>query len=463
MQQKKQEAEERRIAAAAQAKKAVENASPGVTISLGSLFGGFLGGGNPAPAPARAQMPPSAGAKGPVKASTAPRGVPTISKWKQNVDGSISGFISGSTSFDDGDAITTSPIKGDASGVVQTTSGSKYFLAPIKEKQRSFTIPLFGGGDKPKATAGAAPVQTPAQKSSSKVNANKAAEAKRAAAIQATQERKAAAEAKLREAAVVARTKKEEQKRVAKDRKAAAEVRRQEAIAKKEEAQRLQEERKAAAEAKRQEALATAQAKKQEQQRLAQRKKAATQAKETVKDASPGTTISLFSGLGLGSRPVRSPPMPAPVVVPRIPATKARGVPKGVPTISSWKQNVDGSISGVISGSPSFEDGRPVTTSPLKSEAVEGAVVQTVSGSKYFLTPQAKKRSATFSLFGNSSGAKVAPAPAPTTEPSPAAIAVRARKEEQAKRAAMKKKQVEERKATARARKAEKAAGELVV
>jgi hypothetical protein len=70
----------------------------------------------------------------PSKRSTkkAPRGVPTISRWRKNFDGSISGRVSGSRDFDNGEKITTSPIpmRGSiASGeVVSTGSGSKYFL-----------------------------------------------------------------------------------------------------------------------------------------------------------------------------------------------------------------------------------------------------------------------------------------------------------------------------------------------
>ena len=62
----------------------------------------------------------------------APAGVPTINKWRKNRDGSITGLISGSSSFSENEKVTTSPIaQGDiASGeVVRTGSGSRYFLA----------------------------------------------------------------------------------------------------------------------------------------------------------------------------------------------------------------------------------------------------------------------------------------------------------------------------------------------
>jgi hypothetical protein len=63
---------------------------------------------------------------------TAPRGVPTLNKWKKSGDGCITGLITGSRTFGDNVKITTSVIaKGNiASGeVVTTQSGTKYFLS----------------------------------------------------------------------------------------------------------------------------------------------------------------------------------------------------------------------------------------------------------------------------------------------------------------------------------------------
>jgi len=60
--------------------------------------------------------------------------------------------------------------------------------------------------------------------------------------------------------------------------------------------------------------------------------------------------------------------------------------PNGVPTISSWRLNGDGSVSGKITGSPNFRNGETVTTSPISKGRIEkGSVVQTGSGSRYFL------------------------------------------------------------------------------
>jgi hypothetical protein len=62
-------------------------------------------------------------------------------------------------------------------------------------------------------------------------------------------------------------------------------------------------------------------------------------------------------------------------------------VPKGIPVISNFKQNRDGSLTGFISGSNSFKDGEKVTTSKLApgQTVTPGKVVTTISNSKYFL------------------------------------------------------------------------------
>lgn len=92
-----------------------------------SLFG--FGGDAP-----KAESVTTAAATAPVKAtptvakSAAPRGVPTISKWKVDPsDNSISGIISGSSAFKDGEPVTTSAVIGQvaSSTVVRTKSGSR--------------------------------------------------------------------------------------------------------------------------------------------------------------------------------------------------------------------------------------------------------------------------------------------------------------------------------------------------
>ena len=54
-------------------------------------------------------------------------GIPTLVSWKQNHDGCIFGYVKGSSSFDDGQALLTSPIRGEVVGgtVIETVTGSK--------------------------------------------------------------------------------------------------------------------------------------------------------------------------------------------------------------------------------------------------------------------------------------------------------------------------------------------------
>ena len=90
-----------------------------------SLFG--LGGGA-AKVSASSEQPTQPVTKATTKTAVAPRGVPTISKWKLNPrDNSISGFISGSSAFKEGEPVTTSAIVDEAAGnsVVRTKSGSR--------------------------------------------------------------------------------------------------------------------------------------------------------------------------------------------------------------------------------------------------------------------------------------------------------------------------------------------------
>ena len=84
-----------------------------------------------------------------------------------------------------------------------------------------------------------------------------------------------------------------------------------------------------------------------------------------------GATISLF-GFGGGKSDD----------APTVSTTASSVAPRGVPVISQWRQERDGSITGSISGSSAFKNGDPVTTSPIKGNAVGGTVVSTKSGSR---------------------------------------------------------------------------------
>lgn len=67
------------------------------------------------------------------KSSTkkAPGGIPTLTGWTIDDDGTVTGVISGSRGIDDGDIVTTSPIvdgRKERFETVTTISGSVYFL-----------------------------------------------------------------------------------------------------------------------------------------------------------------------------------------------------------------------------------------------------------------------------------------------------------------------------------------------
>ena len=114
---------ERKAREAKAAADAVKQAKPRATFSLFGLGFGDVDEGLP---PAKKVTP---AAKAPTKG--APPGVPTMKRWKFNKDGSITGIISGSKSFKDGERVTTSMIsrgritRGE---VVTTGSGSRYYL-----------------------------------------------------------------------------------------------------------------------------------------------------------------------------------------------------------------------------------------------------------------------------------------------------------------------------------------------
>jgi len=153
------------------------------------------------------------------------------------------------------------------------------------------------------------------------------------------------------------------------------------------------EQKKAAAEDKKREAEEKRAAQAEARELVAEAKRAAAEAKkrgasaqQTVGQAKRGASISLF---GIGQPAETKAPTK---VAPQRAAKKAQIVskaPRGVPAISNWKQNRDGSISGRVFGSDAFDEGESVTTSAITSDAVDGAVVQTLSGSKYYLQPKA--------------------------------------------------------------------------
>ena len=110
-------------------KAALEKISQPSARGTVSLFG--LGG---AAAPPTASVPSKSRpvvTSAPSKAIKAPPGVPTLKSWRRNAGDTVTGIISGSRNFADGERVTTSKIVSGtlSSGeVVRTGSGSRYFL-----------------------------------------------------------------------------------------------------------------------------------------------------------------------------------------------------------------------------------------------------------------------------------------------------------------------------------------------
>ncbi len=74
--------------------------------------------------------------------SAPPAAIPTITSWKKNPDGSVTGFVYGSQYYLDGDDITTSPLTTNAKGdtIVTTSSGSRYVRSFPIDVTRHFFV-----------------------------------------------------------------------------------------------------------------------------------------------------------------------------------------------------------------------------------------------------------------------------------------------------------------------------------
>jgi hypothetical protein len=332
------EMEEKRATALAAkgAKQTIAKAKKGATISLGFFNFGSDSDDESTP-----------DAKSPKDSATAPRGVPTLTKWYQNNDGSITGLISGSNGFAQGESITTSPVPTNPSkeSVVSTVSGSKYFLDGKPSSAPWFN--LFGGAKKTEPST---------QNKVSSANAAATAAGKRK---QAAEEKKAAVEAKKAEVEAAKRARQE-----------LAEKKKAELEAKKAEAKQQKE---ALVAAQREKAIAAKQ----------QKKAPSPPAKKKVDPKAAGLLAKKKGGT-ISLKPLAK---PSPGFVGKKTGSKGAKPPPGVPVINKFKANRDGSISGLIYGSKSFNEGERVTTSKLApNQKVEGGnVVTTVSGSKYFL------------------------------------------------------------------------------
>jgi membrane protein involved in colicin uptake len=166
----------------------------------------------------------------------------------------------------------------------------------------------------------------------------------------------------------------EEKRRKAEEAKAAAAAAAEARRAAAEEKRRKDDEAKAAAIAAVQQA-AEAKRKEAEEKRAAAIR--ARKAQESVKQAKPRSTFSLTALFG-SSKDSSDAASARPTVEPQM----ASSAPRGVPTISGWTQNRDGSITGRISGRSGFKDGEKIETSPIGGKAIGGTIVTTASGSK---------------------------------------------------------------------------------
>ena len=189
-------------------------------------------------------------------------------------------------------------------------------------------------------------------------------EAAKARALEA-QRKKEEAAAKAR--ALEAERKKEEAAAKAR----ALEAQRREADARKKlaemEARKREEERQAAAEA----AAEAKRVRAAEQAAAKEKAEKAREAEKLMQASSTRGTINLGSLFGFAGSDE-----------PTEPATTTTSAPKGVPVISNWIQENDGSISGNIRGKVGFRNGEGITTSPVQRGAQGGTVVTTKSGSQ---------------------------------------------------------------------------------
>jgi hypothetical protein len=99
----------------------------------------------------------------------------------------------------------------------------------------------------------------------------------------------------------------------------------------------------------------------------------AKRALDAVEQGTPRSTFSLAALFGFGDDDSKT-------------GKSSSGAPPGVPSMGRWRENRDKTITGFITGSPTFAEGEQVTTSPIaRGNISAGEVVVTNSGSKYFL------------------------------------------------------------------------------
>jgi hypothetical protein len=200
------------------------------------------------------------------------------------------------------------------------------------------------------------------------------------------------ADAKVKEAQAAAKLKadtlRQQRLAAAKEKEAQAEATRLAAERKRQQVLKATQDAQQLAKRATQEKAAKAAEQRKEPNQAAQQKTAEKQQKQTeeailskLSQAASQATIGLF---GFASSPMNDGDRRLAVKPTAYKLSKT--APSGVPSLSRWKENADGSVTGTITGSKSFRDGEKVTTSAIaKGSVAAGEVVVTGSGSKYFL------------------------------------------------------------------------------
>jgi len=129
-------------------------------------------------------------------------------------------------------------------------------------------------------------------------------------------------------------------------------------------------------------------AKEREAKRLEREEKrlAATQKREALARGGTGGTRAVTGKARGGSRAVTTQPKTKTTASSPFAFFGAIGKQAEPPTLAKWRQNRDGTITGLIYDSKSFEDGTRITTSPVPRGAKKGTLVKTDGGSTYSLT-----------------------------------------------------------------------------
>ena len=283
------------------------------------------------------------------KLKTAPKGVPTVVAWTIRSDGGIAGQVFGSANFKQGERFETSPIvKGevDNGNVVETASGSRYFLSEMLVKQMKET--MVKSGPVPKQTGN--PPSRPTIQLTQKV---KEKDAKKA--MEALEKAKAGMSISLSSLFGFDDESSSSSTSPPPPRTSSSKPSTKKAPVK------------------------------------------TPPSKPSPVQSSPTFSLSaLFDSNSPASTSTDTPKKTSPPSPPNKAAPPKKKVvssapaavtpPKGVPTIERWKKGIDNSITGNIKGSSQFPEGEKITTSPIfKGKIASGEIVTTASGSRYFL------------------------------------------------------------------------------